>query len=276
MSAASLAAAAEGDHVALLASGAWTVERAAELERLIEDASRTACRRALDRHRSRRPRAAGHLRRVADRAAEAILPQARLGRPHHRPFGDRPRADGGTADGQSGPLQKAPPRPTRSSSRSMPSAATSPRSAARSRWLCSFSVRWCWRRLARSRIRGGFVSPRSCIIWKRSAGARCRSLCSSHFHDRRHPGATGHFPFPHLRRRYVCRRHGRGAGVARNRRADRLRHGGRALRQRLYRRNRLDENARGDRHALRPTWPRSGSRCWCCWGSSRWCWRCRC
>jgi phospholipid/cholesterol/gamma-HCH transport system permease protein len=40
MSAASLAAAAEGDHVALLASGAWTVERATELERLIEDASR--------------------------------------------------------------------------------------------------------------------------------------------------------------------------------------------------------------------------------------------
>src|SRR5262249_42722752 len=39
MSAASLAA-AEGDHVALVASGAWTVERAAELERLIEDARR--------------------------------------------------------------------------------------------------------------------------------------------------------------------------------------------------------------------------------------------
>src|SRR5262249_59239541 len=35
-----LAAAAEGDHVALVASGAWTVERAAELERLIEDARR--------------------------------------------------------------------------------------------------------------------------------------------------------------------------------------------------------------------------------------------
>jgi phospholipid/cholesterol/gamma-HCH transport system permease protein len=40
MSSASLAAAAKGDHVALLAAGAWTVERAAELERLIEDASR--------------------------------------------------------------------------------------------------------------------------------------------------------------------------------------------------------------------------------------------
>jgi phospholipid/cholesterol/gamma-HCH transport system permease protein len=40
MSAAALAAAAEGDHVALVASGAWTVERAAELERLIEEASR--------------------------------------------------------------------------------------------------------------------------------------------------------------------------------------------------------------------------------------------
>src|SRR3974390_2042744 len=40
MSAASLAAAAGGDHVAVLAPGAWRVERAAELERLIEDASR--------------------------------------------------------------------------------------------------------------------------------------------------------------------------------------------------------------------------------------------
>jgi phospholipid/cholesterol/gamma-HCH transport system permease protein len=40
MSGAPLAAAAKGDHVALRASGAWTVERAAELERLIEDASR--------------------------------------------------------------------------------------------------------------------------------------------------------------------------------------------------------------------------------------------
>ena len=40
MNAASLAAAAEGDHVALAVSGAWTVERAAELERLIEDATR--------------------------------------------------------------------------------------------------------------------------------------------------------------------------------------------------------------------------------------------
>ena len=40
MSGASLAAAAKGDHVALLAASAWTVERAAELERLIEDASR--------------------------------------------------------------------------------------------------------------------------------------------------------------------------------------------------------------------------------------------
>src|SRR4029077_2594331 len=40
MRAAWFPAPAEGDHVALLASGAWTVERAAELERLIEDASR--------------------------------------------------------------------------------------------------------------------------------------------------------------------------------------------------------------------------------------------
>jgi phospholipid/cholesterol/gamma-HCH transport system permease protein len=44
MSAASLAAAAEGDHVALMVSGTWTVERAAELERLIERASRRHAR----------------------------------------------------------------------------------------------------------------------------------------------------------------------------------------------------------------------------------------
>jgi len=40
MSAGSLTATAEGDYVALAASGAWTAERAAELERIIEETSR--------------------------------------------------------------------------------------------------------------------------------------------------------------------------------------------------------------------------------------------
>ena len=40
MSAVSLTATAKGDHVALAASGSWTAERAAELERVIEEASR--------------------------------------------------------------------------------------------------------------------------------------------------------------------------------------------------------------------------------------------
>jgi phospholipid/cholesterol/gamma-HCH transport system permease protein len=49
MSAAPLAATADGDHVALAISGAWTVERAAELERLIERASRRHARaRSVD------------------------------------------------------------------------------------------------------------------------------------------------------------------------------------------------------------------------------------
>jgi phospholipid/cholesterol/gamma-HCH transport system permease protein len=49
MSAAPLTATAEGDHVALAISGAWTVERAAELERLIERASRRHARaRSVD------------------------------------------------------------------------------------------------------------------------------------------------------------------------------------------------------------------------------------
>jgi phospholipid/cholesterol/gamma-HCH transport system permease protein len=49
MSAAPLAATAEGDHVALAISGAWTVERAAELERLIERTSRRHARaRSVD------------------------------------------------------------------------------------------------------------------------------------------------------------------------------------------------------------------------------------
>jgi phospholipid/cholesterol/gamma-HCH transport system permease protein len=49
MSAAPLAATAQGDHVALAISGAWTVERAAELERLIERTSRRHARaRSVD------------------------------------------------------------------------------------------------------------------------------------------------------------------------------------------------------------------------------------
>jgi phospholipid/cholesterol/gamma-HCH transport system permease protein len=40
MNAASLTVTADGKHLALKASGAWTAEHAAELERIIDDATR--------------------------------------------------------------------------------------------------------------------------------------------------------------------------------------------------------------------------------------------
>jgi phospholipid/cholesterol/gamma-HCH transport system permease protein len=59
----------------------------------------------------------------------------------------------------------------------------------------------------------------------------------------------GIFPFPQIRRRYLRRRHARRAGAARIGVLLVCDHGGGPLRQRLHRRTRLDENARGDRRA---------------------------
>ena len=74
--------------------------------------------------------------------------------------------------------------------------------------------------------------------------------------DRRHPCPAGHLPLPHLRRRHLRRRHDRRAGPARTGRGHRLHHGGGPLGQRLYRRARLHEDARGSRrathHGFRP------------------------
>ena len=72
---------------------------------------------------------------------------------------------------------------------------------------------------------------------------------ADHVPDRLHHRAAGHFPFPQIRRRHLRGRHGRHAGAARTRRADRLHHGGRPLGLGLHRRTRLDEDARGDRRA---------------------------
>ena len=62
----------------------------------------------------------------------------------------------------------------------------------------------------------------------------------------------GIFHFRKVRRRSLCRRHGRHPGAARDRRADRLDHGRRPLGQLLHRRTRLHEDARGDRRARAP------------------------
>ena len=99
--------------------------------------------------------------------------------------------------------------------------------------------------------------------------ARGADHSSDHVPDRRDPGAAGHFPFPQLRRRDLCRRHGRHPGAARGRRADRLRDGRRPLRQRLHRRARLHENARGNRRAA-DHGARSGRPFSSCRASSRW------
>ena len=73
---------------------------------------------------------------------------------------------------------------------------------------------------------------------------------ADHLPDRRHHRAAGHFPFPQVRRGFLRRRHGRHSRAARTRRADRRHHGRRPFGQRLYRRTRLDEDARGNRRAF--------------------------
>ena len=83
---------------------------------------------------------------------------------------------------------------------------------------------------------------------------------ADHLPDRRHHRAAGHLPFPQVRRGILRRRHGRHPGAARDRRPDRGDHGRRPLRQRLHRRARLDEDARGDRRAVAP-WTSIRSKC---------------
>ena len=73
---------------------------------------------------------------------------------------------------------------------------------------------------------------------------------ADHLSDRRHHRAAGDLPFPQIRRRFLRRRYGRHSGAARTRRPDRRHHGRRSLRQRLHRRARLDEDARGNRCAF--------------------------
>ena len=84
MSAASLAAAARGR--SRRAAGFRRLDGGARRRARTPDRGREppACRRALDRHRPRRARAARHLRRVADRTADA-----RLHRGAARPTADR-------------------------------------------------------------------------------------------------------------------------------------------------------------------------------------------
>ena len=164
MSAASLAAAAEGDHVALLASGAWTVERAAELERLIEDASRQhAGARSIDIDLAGLERLDTFGAWLIERLKRSFLRRGSAARITGLSETDRALMAELRAVNQI--AFKKWRRPTRSSSRSMPSAATSPRSAALSCWSCSFSAHWCWRRSARSRIRALYGAGLVCWLY---------------------------------------------------------------------------------------------------------------
>ena len=86
-----------------------------------------------------------------------------------------------------------------------------------------------------------------------AGGADCHP---DHGTDRRHSRAARHFPFPQVWGGHLRHRHGRCAGAARNRRADRLYHGRRPFRQLLHGGARRDAHAGGSRCAahdgLRP------------------------
>src|SRR5467141_879850 len=77
--------------------------------------------------------------------------------------------------------------------------------------------------------------------------ARGADRGAHHLPDRLHYLPAGHFSFPQIRCGYLRCRHARRAGAARNRRAAGGDHGGGPIRQRLHRRTRFHEDARGDR-----------------------------
>ena len=183
-----------------------------------------ACRRALDRHRPRRARAARHVRRLADRAADAHLPRRGSAAAHRRPLRNRPRADGRScarsirSPSEAGAAPNAILVALDAVGRNVAEiggVARAGRAASRRAGAGG--------RSARSRIRGGLRFTSIVHHLEQRRLARGADHRAHHVPDRRHPGAAGHFPFPHLRRRHVCRRHGRHAGAARDRRADRLR-----------------------------------------------------
>ena len=91
MSARWLTVTSQGQHLALAASGAWTAEHAAELERIIDDAARRHGKvRSVDIDLARLERLDTFGAWLIERLT-AHLCGARFDRTHHRPLGVRPQ-----------------------------------------------------------------------------------------------------------------------------------------------------------------------------------------
>ena len=208
MSAASLAAAAEGDHVALLASGAWTVERAAELERLIEDASRRhAGARSIDIDLAGLERLDTFGAWLIERLKRSFLRRGSAARITGLSETDRALMAELRAVNQVAFKKRAAPNAILVALNAVG------RNVAEIGGSLVLVVQLLGALVLA--VLGTIAHPRRLALHfdRASSGKGRLARGADHraldFHDRRHSGATGHFPFPHLRRRYVCRRHGR-------------------------------------------------------------------
>ena len=165
--------------------------------------------------------------------------RTRLGGTHRRPLRRRPRPDGGAAAGQSDSrarqARRLKPHTRRRSTRS---AAASPKSA----WSLVLIAQLLGRADRRLSL-GTIAHPSrlrltSIVHQLERVGWRAVPIILlSTFLIGAILAQQGIFRFRDLRRRRLRRRHGQRAGAARSRRADRLHHGRRPLRQRLHRRD---------------------------------------
>ena len=205
-------------------------------------------RRQARRYRHGPGRAARYIRRLAAGAADAQLFRARLRHRGDRAQGRLSRADGRGARRQARAGAGAPQRQF---------ARLCDRLGRREHRLGRRFVQSLRQHAGRGGRRAAARRSASAPVPLHLDGAPARQCRlargadhhADHVSDRLHHRAAGHVPFPQIRRRHLCGGHGRHSGAARNRRADRRHHGGRPLGQRLHRRARRHEDARGDRRA---------------------------
>ena len=211
-------------------------------------------------HRHARGARIRHIRRLAARAADAAMARASAG------FARRGRHAGARPDPAERD-ERGEPRAGRSARAAQPHRLGSRRLGQghdglrpRPRHLRQYARRHRRRRGSRAR------PPARLPLHLCRQSARSRLLAgradhpAHHLSDRRHHRAAGHLPLPQIRRRDVRRRPRRHSHPARGRRAHRRHHGRRPLRQLLYRRARLDDDAGGSRCACAP-WASIPSRC---------------
>ncbi len=249
----------QGDRIELSAGGSWTAEYAGAIEPQVDAATRGINARSIAINLTRIEYLDTYGAWLIERTLRSWTDQGRDARlvglrEDYRGLFEKVHAGTQT-------LTPPPPRPTTASSATLESVGMTMSTVGADLMLFA-------QMLGSTDGRAGtrVVAADDLSSYVDGQPARARRLArgadhpADHRPDRRHSRAAGHFPFPQIRRRHLCRRHGRRAGAARSRRADRLHHGRRPLRQLLYRRARRHAHARGSRRAAHDGF-RSRSKC---------------